>query len=493
MLDLLARDSRAIRRHLAVFSYLLDRDHRDYGNAKASVRFIADEINVRPSLSAAKVSPATVSRAVTDLLEWGYMARRPRSGQEDSRYEINWALVCETGRIEAILGASENGQQIKTQSDQYLTGAIAPLASDGKESANFAPKTPTEITSVFHLVKRPVSLDETESVGSVSPAETLIDRLTGTGLQAGFTERRTDEDIRLPVPASGGGQAPASADPAGGGGFGALWDAYAVHLNRAAARDAFNRLAPDSATFGMMITAAAAWRAAAEGGAVARRKTLAAWLTEERFYEEPPAPFVKKDRAPKSTKPIGAVVADPVTILKVETLNPLASRPEIQVTFRRDNGQVFPHVIPMLTDEGHALMKALADAAGVNEASGAVGHRIEVRKNGRAHTYGPTAAKHAATGPAGVAEILAANVLTVDGGLDVRLVLLAGDGTRREVAMPMERSDDLDFAARDFASLVLAAGLKSLSDTDVLIGRRVRLLGDGDRFAPLETSGMAPT
>ncbi|MFD1701720.1 hypothetical protein ACFSCV_01765 [Methylopila henanensis] len=479
---------------MLIFSFILDWHHDRYGDALASARHIADKLAERAGSSGRALSFSKVAATLRELVAWGYLSATAGGGRSASRYVPAWRLVCQPA-----VAANDNGvatpMQPESIAERALSDAVATACNGLATKSDFGVSDdhPADICvpPVGHAVVPPVGHANPVSVPPVGHK----DPLTETRPRTGFTERGTEPELGTPSPASVGGVAASSAARADEDDFERLWRAYGVRRGRADARAAFAKLPAEHLED--IITAAAAWREAwaAQGDPTAPRFTLAKWLADERYEEDAPARFQKRQPKPREPKggPRGAVTGEAVTVLSVEVPNPFAPEPETHVTFRRDDGSEFRHVIMSLTDEGRALERALANAAGTAYANQAVGRRVEIRAEGKGYTYGAApggaqaplsdlqpvpvdelaperpapAPKRAPPAPRLTSPRIVDASLQIedDGSKTVAITIARPDGKSQVEWLPVAGPD----AAR-LARLCREVGISKLRDTDELIG-----------------------
>jgi hypothetical protein len=276
ILMLLTYEERARRRHCLVFGFILDWFHKDYGNALASVRTVVDKLEERSRLlpGGKGLGQTQVYNTLEDLVAWNFLIKTfVGVGRCGSRYVPNWALVC-TSRGENDNCVHTSGNAISV----HTSGNANDDHTSGNEDPSTVPGYKTEVRK--------------DGINDCAAA--------------------------LPPPTCGAPGAPV-AGPAQDG-FDALWLAYDMRKDRAAAKAAYAELNPDADLQATILEAAEAWRQAwlAQGKPDAKRKYLATWLREERYAEDAPGP--KKASPTKPAKP-----AQP-TAAPANDNNPLAGR-----------------------------------------------------------------------------------------------------------------------------------------------------------------------
>ena len=231
------RDPQLSRCDLAVLTEISELYRDDKGDAWSSYAHLAAMVGV---------TERNVQRSISRLTERGWLGvtRRGNRGQV-SAFVPNYAAAAD-----------------------YRTNLSANSMPD--ENVVSSPNDPTEMSAVFRNDPTGMSTDSYLP----SPADKTAD---GKG-------RKIDDPTGLAPTA---GLAAAEGRPVG---FEQVYKAYGLRTKRAEAKAAFAALAPDAATLEQMIAAAERWRAAY--GAIQDptfdRMTLARWLRDECWLEDPP-------------------------------------------------------------------------------------------------------------------------------------------------------------------------------------------------------------
>jgi len=207
--------------------------------------------------------------------------------------------------------------------------------------------------------------------------------------------------------------------PPGGkppGGFEELWAAYGHRRGKAAAHKEWQRIAPSPSLADAMVACAAYWRTdwEAKGNPDAPRFTLARWLADKLWEEDPP----KTRKSNPSRKPAVGAPAPPA-VTAANTLDPQRVRiasADVEadvddhiiilgliVQSGKHAGQSFNHAIRYHSvdrwtqEQGKAELIRLCRAAGVvdrfSDTDILVGRDLVVTRHGDGSlTYGPVAA-----------------------------------------------------------------------------------------------------
>lgn len=243
-------DPRAKRKHMLVYGFILDWFHSKYGDALASVRHVVDNIKERDPAKKGLSIPH-VHSALAELVEWGYLTQDKGAGKRASRYIPVWDLVCKSPSVTPVGNASDSDPSVTPGVNTGVTPGVNATIDSVTNGGNEDPSTLTR------------------SQGD-----------QGTG----------KDDIDCAPPADG-----LSATATAQEGFDELYTAYGVKKDKAAARRAYDKLAPSPALHSCMVGAAKIWRDAA--GPI-ERMHLSRWIREERYDEDP-----KGDRKAKSSAP----------------------------------------------------------------------------------------------------------------------------------------------------------------------------------------------
>lgn len=243
MAQLIDFDERLYENARIVYRFLVGWYHDQYGDALLSQRHVAKVMKQRAPEGAAVLSNRTVGRAIIALLETGWVARTFKGrgkGKGASRYVpvINVLELAAQGKFPQ-LGHSGVPVQPGHSSDPLVGQSNGPV--DAELGHSIGPKT---------LPPDPAKEPETGMV---------------------------DHDFATPV-------AGLSAAPVAKEGFDELFDVYGVRHDKADARRAYEKLAPDADLHVRMVEAARAWRQSA--GSIERMR-LRRWIEEERYDEQP--------------------------------------------------------------------------------------------------------------------------------------------------------------------------------------------------------------
>ncbi|WP_024898808.1 helix-turn-helix domain-containing protein [Brucella rhizosphaerae] len=350
-LRLALRHPETTKADCAVLGEIVQRYHGEYGNAWSSHEMLIEDTGVsRPS----------VIRAKKKLERLGFVSvlspgRRGRS----TVYKPNFDMVPEKGvtRDTETKGITDDTELdalgIKDDTETGLLGVM--------------PDTP----SYLHV-----------------PAD-----------KAGIHERYID-----PSAPPLAGLSAASAGENGEGEkskFDELYKAYGHRRNRADARKAYEALEPDAEDHVNIVAAAHSWREGWErqNNPDAPRITLAKWLEQERFHEDPPTGFKAKERKPPmatvkhdvaAPEPKKQAIDDPTEIYSypgkfdavITGSNIINEAGECILVLNLDlhntagtrvaqvEHQIFAQAFSkFMQDQGQAHIKALTEAAGLREIS----------------------------------------------------------------------------------------------------------------------------
>ncbi|WP_449396276.1 hypothetical protein [Devosia riboflavina] len=256
ILSLLPFDRRIGHKHTAVLAFILDWHHRKYGDALASVRHVVAELKERDPFGRGFYT-GDVHSALVDLVAWGYLTQVKGSGRRASRYVPVWSIF---DSVRYSPNTTEGDASVRGVPNTRVRAA--PNTTDGsvREAPNKDPSTQTRVQ------------DPGTGIDGATLTAPCADALGGVAAGAGFED---------------------------------LWRAYGYRKDKAKAREEFAKQNPQN--IAELLAAAIAWREgwAAQGKGSAPRKSLHVWLKEERFDEEPPTAYAKKERKP-STMPVAA-------------------------------------------------------------------------------------------------------------------------------------------------------------------------------------------
>lgn len=243
MAQLIDFDDRLYETARVVYRFLISWYHGGYGDAFMSMNHVAKTMKHRAPAGAVIPSRSAVHRAIIALMETGWVVRTFKGrgrGKGASRYV-------------PVMNVLELAAQGKFPEPSHHTGTVQPSHLNG--------------TVVSH------------ATGTVEAQPSHA-----TGIKTLLHDPRTDAetckeevDFAPPAPALAGGAAAKE-------GFDELFDAYGVRQDKADARRAYERLAPDADMHARMVEAARAWRRAA--GDIERMR-LRRWIEEERYDEDP--------------------------------------------------------------------------------------------------------------------------------------------------------------------------------------------------------------
>jgi hypothetical protein len=331
-------DPRVRRRHVLVFGFIIDWYHSKYGDALASVRHVHRMVQERDPAGKG-LYIGEIHGALADLTAWGYLSQEKGAGRRASRYVPVWAAL--EPSVQEIPNANDNDRSVLISPNTSVLDSPNATACSVQKSPNKDPSTLTRVLDPG------TGMDELDCAAPSAP------------LSAGLApaDAGTAQEERATVPD----------DPAKW--FDHLYVVYGVRKGKAAARRAFDKIAPDRAAFTSMIEAAGKWRGAAGG---IDRKWLSTWLTDECFDEDPSGPRVERPTKVKASparakaKPAGPVTA---TIIAAEVIFPRVGISDLH--FTTDDGS--EHVIVLESDdadaqyEGQKQLGTLIRAAGLNQ------------------------------------------------------------------------------------------------------------------------------
>lgn len=234
---LVARSAWATSLDKSIAYEIIENYRKDFGNSRTSLRFLE---------TATGATRTNIIASLRRLMDFGpFSVHRQGAGVRPTEYLLHF---------ESLSGPLDVTSSAQVSSGIVDDTSCGPVDDTAKISSGPARNT----ESVLHVpaYKADVHVSENEPAARSAP----------------------------PAHALGG----SAAVPAGG--FDALWTAYAYRRNRAAAKDAFERLAATSINMNDVSASAEAWHDAwsQQGNPDAPRYTLAKWLEQERYLEEPP-------------------------------------------------------------------------------------------------------------------------------------------------------------------------------------------------------------
>lgn len=307
-------DPRARRKHALVFGFILDWYHSRYGDALASVRHVVGKLQERDPAGKG-LYIGEVHSALSDLVEWGYLAQEKGKGRRASRYVPNWSLL--EPSVHKIPNANDNDRSVLVSPNASVLETPNATAFSVLYSLNEDPLTPTR---------------------SLDPG-TVCNEVSAPGM--------------------------APEGPAGAGKFERVWIAYGKYGSKVASRKAFAAITnPD---VDLIIARASSWCASAKPGQ--KRMPLERWLTEEKYDEAdravgtkaaPSAPRTSKAKA--SERP----AVQTITIFDATEMQN-GQRKELHLT-----ADEFKHVIVVECpdhkeqERGQKLLHRLVCAAGID-------------------------------------------------------------------------------------------------------------------------------
>ncbi len=241
---------------------IVDKYSKDFGNSRASLRYL------QVATGAARPNVISSLRRLTekgpfDVLQKGI-------GTSPTKYKPLFDLVAKKPSGNADNTTSELGRS--GNADDTTSGNVDDTARG--PSGN---------------------VDDTESDLQLAD---LKDGLIG---EEGITDSAPSGDA---ASASAG----AAPEAAGKDGFEALYNAYGVRRDKAAARAAYDELNPDTAMQAHLVEVATAWRLAAEAKPGCKRRYLVNWLKQQRYDED--APGMQSAAKPAPAKPTPAAPAN---------------------------------------------------------------------------------------------------------------------------------------------------------------------------------------
>lgn len=276
MAQLVDFDSRLTDPARAVYRFLIGWYMRGHGDALASVRHIVSTMRARAPDGARHISRSAVQRAIILLIETGWLVRRfTGKGRSGSRYVpvLNVLELAAQGTLPSSAEAISVPLHRDTNSDSVASHSTGtPLSHATGTLDAVESHLPGLRPSYINPSTDGVTCKEDND--SAAPTAPL-----SVGLSA--TDAGTAEDE------TGGTKAK---DP-----FDDLYRAYGVRGEKAAARRAYEKLAPATDLHAAMIATAKLWREAA--GDSIERMHLKRWIEEERYDEDP-----KGERKPREKK-----------------------------------------------------------------------------------------------------------------------------------------------------------------------------------------------
>lgn len=262
-------DPRVRRRHILVFGFIIDWYHSKYGDALASVRHVHRMVQERDPAGKG-LYIGEIHGALADLVSWGYLSQDKGKGRRASRYIPIWTVL--EPSVQESPNANDNVRSVLNSPNISVLNPPNATGCSVLKSLNEDPSTLTR-------VKDPgTGMDELDCAAPTAPLS--------AGLSPADAEAAQEESDTVPVDRAKW--------------FDHLYGVYGVRKGKAAARRAFDKIAPDHPTFIAMVAAAREWRSAAGG---IDRKWLATWLTDECFDEEPSGPRAEKPAKTRASKP----------------------------------------------------------------------------------------------------------------------------------------------------------------------------------------------
>lgn len=273
MAQLIDFDDRLYEAARVVYRFLISWYHDEHGDALMSMRHVSLVMRQRAPDGATVPSRSAVQRAIIALMETGWVVRTFKGrgkGKGASRYV-------------PVLNVLDLAAEGKFPQPSHPGGTVEPTHANG--------------TLLSHA-NGTVGAEPSRAGGTKTHTpDSAPEPRTGMG------------DIDCAPPASG-----LSADAVAQGGFEELYKCYGVRAEFAAAKVAYEKLAPTPAMHAEMIASAKAWRATA--GDI-ERMYLARWIREERFREDPKGERRGREAKPKSAMPKATPADGPDKILPV--------------------------------------------------------------------------------------------------------------------------------------------------------------------------------
>lgn len=262
-------DPRVRRRHVLVFGFIIDWYHSKYGDALASVRHVHRMVQERDPAGKG-LYIGEIHGALADLVSWGYLSQDKGKGRRASRYIPMWTVL--EPSVQESPNATDNVRSVLESPNTSVLNSPNATGCSVLKSLNEDPSTMTR------SLDPGTWMDELDCAAPTAPLS--------AGLTPADAEAAQEESDTVPN------------DPAKW--FDHLYGVYGVRKGKAAARRAFDKIAPDRPAFIAMVAAAREWRSAAGG---IDRKWLATWLTDECFDEEPSGPRTDRPAKAKPTSP----------------------------------------------------------------------------------------------------------------------------------------------------------------------------------------------
>lgn len=233
-LGTITADRRTTGRHAKVAWVIIDRYRQDFGNGRASVRYIA---------RACDLSASIVSKACRELVEWGYFSQNVGIGTRPTEFTPNWATVPPVSNTKADNISVPQG-----------SNTCVPQGSNANDDS---------VLPVSHESYLPYPADK-----------------------AGLRVSRNEFEA-APVAPLADGLVAAAADPASGG-FGEFWSIWPRKHGKPAARIAFGKV--DAGLHDTILAAARSWSEHYAKHGVEKRwiPEPANWLAKERWDEDLP-------------------------------------------------------------------------------------------------------------------------------------------------------------------------------------------------------------
>lgn len=353
LLALLPFDRRAKRKHSLVFGFILDWYHSKYGDALASVRHVASTIKERDPAGVGLYA-GDVHSVLSDLVAWGYLERQKGTGRRASRYMPVWSKLRSVHKTP------------NTTEDEISV----------RENANTCVRENANTTG-----------DSVREIPNEDPSTRTRSQDQGTGVNG-------QVDCAAPTAPPAPPAVAADAAVTAQGGFEELYAAYGVRKNKADARRAYEKLAPDAELHGRMVVAAHVWRDAA--GDVVVRMHLARWIREERYDEDPKGE--RKPPAPSKPKPDFTIYSNrpatgTITRAAISTSDDNGAT-LLEVWFTTKDGETVDHIIVTESPDageqeiGQAELNKLLHAVDLDDIASAeelVGRPVDLMLTHRGH------------------------------------------------------------------------------------------------------------
>jgi hypothetical protein len=259
----LTRDPRIQGRHFKVAWSIYNSNYQSRGAGQASLRYIQ---------AATKQSIHTIMRAISELIDWGYLTRlEVGAGETPSSFSAPWTTEDPVWDIRHLKAGARSRKSASARA-----ASSAAHACDTKADKITAADECSEPTA------HACSANSDITAGMCIESGLSLTGLTGLKIKTEI------ESAAASPPRSPAAFAPDGADAAEEG-FQKLWRTYGLFRKKAEAREAYKKL-NDGVDLARVIEAATAWRKAwaAQGDPDAPRKYLHTWLAKECFDEEPP-------------------------------------------------------------------------------------------------------------------------------------------------------------------------------------------------------------